>query len=445
MTVVQCHGCFDLLHIGHIRHFEAAKKAGDYLVVSVTADPFVHKGPDRPVFNHALRMEAIRALACVDQVVLSDAPTAAEMIRQIKPDVFAKGPDYSEATLHPCELAAIKDVGATLVITETEKWSSTALLQRSPYPPEVAQYLAAVRGTYSAADVLAWLEKARTLKTVVIGDAIRDEYVYCNTLGKSGKEPIIAAQEVRDESFDGGSMAVTQHVRSVCDDVHLLTGPTTVKRRFIETYPFQKLFELYVMNEAIAARSGAEMATTSASTIASAELVVIADYGHGLMTEALIDVIRRNAAYLAVNVQANAGNHGFNTIGKYTRAEFISLSERELRLDARDQTTDVRDLMRRAGGLRHATVLITRGAHGCLVFQDGDFSEAPAFATHTVDRMGAGDAVFGVTAACAAVDMPLDLIAFVAAAVGTMAVGIVGNTKCIERAALHQQIQTLLA
>lgn len=444
MTVVQCHGCFDLLHIGHIRHFEAAKQAGDYLIVTVTADAFVNKGPDRPVFNQTLRMEAIRALKCVDQVVLSNAPTATALIRQLKPDVFAKGPDYSEATLDRDELAAINDVGGRLVITDTEKWSSTALLQPQNVSPEVARYLAEIKAKYSAADVLAWLEKARALKVLVIGDQIRDEYVYCNTLGKSGKEPILAAQFVRLEQFVGGAVAVARHASACSDDVDKRIGPQTIKRRFIETYPFQKLFEVYEMDEAEAAISGGLLALYVSGLCALMDLVIVADYGHGFLTPTLIATIKAHATFLAVNVQANAGNHGFNTISKYPRAEFVSVSERELRLEYRDQTTDVETLTRRAASQRDGTVLVTRGAHGCLAGWSGGVVQAPAFATHTVDRIGAGDAVFGVAACCAAVGMPLDLLTFIAAVVGTQAVGIVGNARYIEREGLRQAIQTWL-
>lgn len=443
MRIVQCHGCFDLLHVGHIRHLEAAKAMGDRLIVTVTPDQFVNKGPGRPVFSEALRVEAIAALYCVDEVKLTDAPTAAEAIRQIRPAVFAKGPDYSEATLDPGELQAIRDVGATLVITDTDKLSSTALLQRQSHAPEIERYLCGLRKKYSLAEVQGWLEQARALKVLVIGEAITDDYQYCNVLGKAGKEPILAAQILRSESFEGGAPAVANHVRALSDSVTCLTGPPIVKRRFIESYPFQKLFETYEMNEGDQAEAGDLLA------LDVADLIIVADYGHGLLTLRLLQSILGRRSTLAVNVQANAGNHGFNTISKYRDADFISLSERELRLDARDQITDVRTLMRRAANPRQATLLITRGEKGCLAydaidgFHDG-FAEAPALASHTVDRMGAGDAVFGVTACCAAVGMPIDLLAFIAAVVGTMAVGIVGNSRCIEREALHRQIEMLL-
>ncbi len=444
VRIVQCHGCFDLLHVGHIRHFQAAKLAGDRLVVTVTSDRFVNKGPDRPRFSEALRMEAIRALACVDEVRLSDAPTAEDVIRQIRPQVFAKGPDYSIETVHGGELAALDEVGGRLLITDTEKWSSTALLGSRPeVAPEIAAYLSGLHALPS--DVTCWLDRARTLKVLVIGDAIRDEYRYCQAQGKGGKEPILVVKHVRTEEFFGGVEAVAQHARACADQVKSCSGPVVVKRRFVETYPFQKLFGEDEIDMDVAAEAGDRMAETLLASISDADMVIVADYGHGFLTPLLMQRIRQHAKYLAVNVQDNASNHGYHTISKYPRAEFLSISERELRLDARDETTDVRELMDRAVMAREGTLLVTRGAHGCMGSRfDGTTSEAPAFASHTVDRMGAGDAVFGVTACLAAVGMPLDLLCYVAAVVGTMAVGIVGNARYIERDGLQSALESWL-
>src|SRR3954469_13968655 len=89
-TVVQCHGVFDLLHIGHIRHFQEAKKSGQILVVTLTPDRYVNKGPHRPVFTESLRAEAIAALDVVDYVAINKWPTAVEAIQTIRPEVYAK-------------------------------------------------------------------------------------------------------------------------------------------------------------------------------------------------------------------------------------------------------------------------------------------------------------------------------------------------------------------
>ena len=82
--IVHCHGVFDLLHVGHIKHFKEAKTFGDILVVSITPDEFVNKGPGRPVFTTSLRLEALAALQSVDYVVANNLPSAEEIIKSIK-------------------------------------------------------------------------------------------------------------------------------------------------------------------------------------------------------------------------------------------------------------------------------------------------------------------------------------------------------------------------
>ena len=92
--IVLCHGVFDLLHIGHIKHFKEAKKNGDILVVTLTPDVYVNKGPNRPAFNEKLRMEALASLDDVDYVALNLTPTATKIIYKLKPHIYCKGSDY---------------------------------------------------------------------------------------------------------------------------------------------------------------------------------------------------------------------------------------------------------------------------------------------------------------------------------------------------------------
>ena len=92
--IVHCHGCFDLMHIGHIKYFQASRKMGDILVVTVTPDIYVDKGLDRPVFNQNLRAESIAALECVDYVSINKWHTAEETLRLLRPDIYVKGQEF---------------------------------------------------------------------------------------------------------------------------------------------------------------------------------------------------------------------------------------------------------------------------------------------------------------------------------------------------------------
>ena len=96
--IVLCHGVFDLLHVGHIKHFESAKKVGDFLIVSLTSDQFVNKGPGRPIFNTDVRAKMIQSLSIVDAVIISKTESAEKMINLVKPDIYFKGPDYKDNT-----------------------------------------------------------------------------------------------------------------------------------------------------------------------------------------------------------------------------------------------------------------------------------------------------------------------------------------------------------
>jgi rfaE bifunctional protein nucleotidyltransferase chain/domain len=130
--IVLCHGCFDLMHIGHIRHLQAARRMGDLLVVTVTADEYVDKGQGRPAFIDELRAECLAALACVDFVAINPWPTAVEAIRLLRPNYYVKGqagedPAGQSARLRQ-EIAMARAVGGDVRFTHEAVFSSTALL-----------------------------------------------------------------------------------------------------------------------------------------------------------------------------------------------------------------------------------------------------------------------------------------------------------------------------
>ena len=132
-TVVHCHGVFDLLHLGHIRHFEEAAEQGDVLVVTLTSDRYVNKGPGRPEFTAELRAEMVASIGIVQFVAINDSPTAVTAINAIKPDVYVKGPDYKNQEDDRSggiyeEHDAVEAHGGRLHVTSGETHSSTKLL-----------------------------------------------------------------------------------------------------------------------------------------------------------------------------------------------------------------------------------------------------------------------------------------------------------------------------
>ena len=133
-TIVHCHGCFDLMHPGHIKYLQSAKTMGDVLVVTISPDRFVDKGPGRPAFNENLRAESIAALECVDYVAINKWPTAEETLRLIRPDIYVKGQEFEnmedKTGKIQKEVEVIKEIGAEIRFTHEIVFSSTELLNQ---------------------------------------------------------------------------------------------------------------------------------------------------------------------------------------------------------------------------------------------------------------------------------------------------------------------------
>ena len=132
--IVHCHGCFDLMHPGHIKYFQAAKRMGDVLVVTLTKDEYVDKGPERPVFSETLRAESIAALECVDFVAVNKWPTAEQTLRLIKPHIYVKGQEFEnlqdKTGKIQKEYKVLKEIGAEMRFTHEIVFSSTELLNK---------------------------------------------------------------------------------------------------------------------------------------------------------------------------------------------------------------------------------------------------------------------------------------------------------------------------
>ncbi len=125
--LVFTNGCFDLLHVGHVRYLQAARARGDALLVAVNGDASVRilKGPDRPINVEADRAEVIAALACVDLVTLFLTPRVTEVIRAVRPALYVKGGDYTVDSLDPEERAALREVAADVEILALVPGKST--------------------------------------------------------------------------------------------------------------------------------------------------------------------------------------------------------------------------------------------------------------------------------------------------------------------------------
>ncbi|HRY85747.1 MAG TPA: PfkB family carbohydrate kinase [Candidatus Omnitrophota bacterium] len=481
--VVHCHGVFDLMHPGHIHHFYAARKKGDYLVVTLTKDEYVGKGPGRPVFNQRLRAESVAAVECVDYVAINEWPTAVETIRKLKPNFYVKGIEYAApdeditGNIRP-EREAVESIGGKLVFTDEVRFSSSNILNTyfSVFSEETRLFLQQFHKRYSEEDVIKHLKDLEGLKILVIGDTIIDEYHYCKALGKSPKETMVTTKYLNSESFAGGVLACANHAASFCGNVDLVTclgrensheefirkhlkpnikphffyrenAPTIVKRRFVEPVFLSKMFQVsFLEDSSLPPQTDEALRAHLLKILPKYDAVLVADYGHGFLSPATIALLGKKAKFLAVNTQTNSANLGFNLVTKYRHVDYICIDEPEIRLAMHDKSGPLEPLIERVSKLlKTKMVMITRGHLGSIAHRNGEaFAATPIFSSEIVDRVGAGDAFFAVTAPCAAKGYPSDLIGFIGNAVGAMAVRIVCNRSFIESVPLCRFISTLL-
>jgi len=482
-VIVHTHGTFDLLHIGAVRHLEQARQLGGVLVVTITPDAALTLAGMRPLFNQDLRAEALAALSCVDYVAVAKSALGPDAIQSICPDIYVPWDESDPGDLdyrkvRETEAAIVRAVGGRFVAL-TSTGMKTVRLNHHSSPsltPEASEFLDAFRGRYSQADVEAALARARSSAVLFVGEAIIDEYQYCESIGKSGKEPVLAVRYVSEEKFAGGVLATANQSAAFCDRIGMLTllgtkdsheefvreklnpkidtsflymagARTIVKRRMVETYPFQKLFEVYFMDQDVPEAVNKALFARLQSLLPQYDAVVVTDYGHGMLTPEIIELLCRSERFLAVNTQTNAANQGFNSPSKYARADFLCLSEKELRLEVRNRTKDLRLIVAEmAERLSCKQMMITRGRSGSLCYHAKEgFFAIPSFTTRIVDRIGAGDALLAVASLCAAKDVPMEITGFIGNAVGARAVETVGNRNVVTPEALAVQINDLMS
>ena len=483
-NVVLCHGVFDLLHMGHVRHLNEAKSHGDVLIVSITADAFVNKGPGKPVFSENLRAEMLSSLAVVDYVTINRTPDAEDLLEVLQPDVYVKGSDYRDEDSDITgkisrEREAVEMYGGKLAFTDNITFSSTELLNRhfEVFEPQVRDFLGRMRDADGLAKILDLFERIRPLKVLVIGDAIIDEYRYVTPMGKSPKENMIATRFEESESFAGGAIATANHISGLCDHVDLLTclgddesdqtlieeslnsnvnlyrlqrrqTPTTRKVRFIDKSYFRKLFEVYHFDDSPLARAQQNKFDDIVREKAGDyDLVIVNDFGHGLIAASTIELLSRRAKFLAINAQSNSANFGFNLITRYPRANLVCIDTPEAQLAVGSKFMEPAEMVSRAlpAAINCDRIILTLGRGGCSTWSKTEnVQSVPAFTKTVIDLVGAGDAFLAASAPIAAVGGSMQQVGFVGNVAGALKVGIVGHRRSIDRSAIIKSISGLL-
>jgi cytidyltransferase-like protein len=486
--IVQCHGTFDLIHPGHIIHLQEAKDQGDILVVTFTEEKFVNKGPGRPFFNDQLRALSLAAIEVVDFVIPIPYPAAVEAITCVKPDIYCKGKEYEDTSVDVTgnihdDLTTVEKYGGKVEYIGSVVFSSTKLLNNhfAVHSDEVTGYCKELASNTSTSEIKETVDRFSELKVLVLGEIILDKYSTTSVQGLTSKNRIISSRFIDEEIQAGGALAVYRHIQQFTDNVQLMSliggeswtddvlSPfiqqhenfiyksdeysTIVKQRFIEPQiegkELSKLFSVnYIQGDEPSDEVLKPIEEKLKEIIKDYDLVLVMDFGHGLLSEGIRKLVQKEARFLAVNCQTNSNNFGFNIIShRYQRADSCSLDETEIKLfsgkkniNFQEQTQNLRD------HLDAKCLWLTRGGNQTIgVDAKHNIHLCPSFQQEVVDTIGAGDAFCSVASLAAAQGTPLSISTFLGQLAGSQAVLTVGNRHPISKAKLLKACSSLLS
>jgi rfaE bifunctional protein kinase chain/domain/rfaE bifunctional protein nucleotidyltransferase chain/domain len=438
-TIVHCHGCFDIVHPGHIRYLQFAREQGDLLIVTLTADAAISKRELSPYIPQELRAENLAALELVDLVYVDPSPTAESVLAALRPDVYVKGREYesSQDAAFLRERRIVEASGGRVIFSSGETvFSSTKLIEQLPRDAALEhQRLALIRRRHGIGrhTLLQALGRFRGLRVAVIGDVILDRYVFCDATDVASESPMMSLTQLRDECYAGGAAIVARHVAGLGAKAFLLSAASddALSARIIETLDREAVAhyllksrptvvektrflveEHKVFKVERAARipldSRAEQVAARAlqSRVEGFDAVVLCDFGYGMITAGLLNQILPDLAARDLVVAGDVSGMRGNLL-EFRGVDLLCPTERELRATLHDFD---RGLSSVAWNLLDKTqaksLIVTLGKRGLVTFErrsDEPRSEAwsgrllsehlPAFPAPGLDPLGGGDAL----------------------------------------------------
>ena len=429
--VIMCHGTFDVVHPGHIRHLLYAKSKGDILVASLTCDAHIAKANVRPYVPEDLRAINLAALECVDYVVIDREPTPLNNLSAIQPDFFAKGYEYVHGQVHPKtqeEVKVLESYGGEMLFTPGDiVYSSSALLDLAP-PKIISEKLIMLMEAegLTIEDLRHTLDLFKNLRVHVVGDTIVDSYTYCDVIGGITKTPTISVRYQNKVDYVGGAGVVAKHLRAagaevvfstvlgddpykdfvlddlkkagvVCKAVIDRTRPTTNKNAIVaDGYRMLKIDTLD--NRSISEKTLHQLEGQISGTLA--DVVVFSDFRHGVFNRDTIPPLASAIPSGVFKVADSQVASRWGNILEFQGFDLITPNEREARFSLGDQDSVVRplatELFRRA---QCKTLMLKLGDRGILTYRtraDNDprtVLAVDSFVDRLVDAVGAGDAL----------------------------------------------------
>jgi len=471
-TLVQCHGCFDIVHPGHIRYLQFAREQGDVLIVSLTGDSDIDKGTGRPYIPQELRAENLAALMAVDYVHIHPLPTAEDLLAIVRPNVYVKGAEYEHAT-DPgflAEKSVVESHGGRVIFSSGEVvFSSTELIGRVRDDSANEDRLGYVtrRHGIDHASVQRTLERFRRLRVLVLGDLVIDRYVFCDAIGVARESPMMSLIQRDEQTCLGGAGIVARHVAGLGARAFLLStgarddrtdeAKRTLRADGIETSLIEsrpsivektrylaedtKLFKVdqgqRLPLDSLAEREAAVVLERQAR---AADAVIICDFGYGMITRSLLarvlPMLRHNVPVLTADVSG-----GQASLLEFRHVDLLCPTEREARATLNDYSTGLSTLAWQLMDNTQARHLfITLEKRGMVVFDRRSHQrgtpewdarlrsdQLPSITRHPVDLLGCGDALLATATLGLAAGADLMTAAYLGNAAAAIEASTLGN------------------
>jgi cytidyltransferase-like protein len=429
--VIMCHGVFDVVHPGHVRHLLYAKSKADILIASITADQHIKKGLHRPHVPQDLRAVNLAAFEMVDYVVIDRSDKPLVNIATIQPDYFAKGFEYNADGMAPDtaeEAEVVKAYGGEIIFTPGDVVYSSSALIRLAAPSVKLETLQILmereRITFDHLHKI--LGQLAGKRVHVVGDTIIDTYTHCTMIGGQTKTPTISVLYQEHTDYVGGAGIVAKHLvaagakvsfstvlgndplkdfalddlKSTGVDVRAILDPSrpTVNKNAIVVGGYRLLKVDTLDNRSISDSILGSTIERLQST--PAEAVVFSDFRHGMFNRRTIPELVKaipKHAYRAADSQVASR---WGNITDFQNFDLITPNEREARFALGDQDSGIRPLSSKLYDAAQCKLLILKlGERGVLGCRDVEheavdsFFVIDSFVNNLVDPMGAGDAL----------------------------------------------------
>ncbi len=425
--IILCHGVFDIVHPGHMRHLIYAKKKADILIVSTTNDKFIKKGKYRPHVPQNIRLQNLAAFEFVDFVFVDNNKEPYESLLKLKPDYFAKGFEYSEGNVNTeKEISILKEYGGKILFTPGDIVYSSSRLLESNLPKLRVEKLNNVMNAcdLNLEKIISHIMNFKKKKIHVVGDTIIDSLTECTMLGASGKTPTLSVQFQNQTNFVGGAGIVAKHLASTGSEVVFTTvmgndelsnfaekdllksniklnivrddlRPTTNKNAIVVgDYRMIKIDK--IDNRVVEFDLQEKIQNFIKKTVT--DCIIFSDFRHGIFTKEnipkYIQSIDKNVFKVADSQVASR----WGNILDFKKFDLITPNEKEARFSLGDQETGVRPLTSIL--IRNSlckNLILKLGSRGSMAADQKNFNEEihtlDSFTHNAIDPVGSGDAL----------------------------------------------------